>query len=378
MPVVLVTPYSFLLKVVGAFRGVMAAHCWWCDRDGWALCNRCGLPGILHYSRGDDDASTGPAVCVIVRYLPHAILQQMPSPMPALERQDIHGSFRFRDDADHHADWAASAMLPGDVEEAKRYDIASELVKLGWPESREIGESCSQDHVAESAELSGESSSPGVCSASGELAASAVSVVAQAASEKILEFRIVDGYLIISNYPSRVGILGARFDNAVVAQKFWARSVAETLVECPCGWRMTIFNFSVDAIHCPKCSGYVSFPAGKNIKISDRVLDAIKCDCGETCVWLNEADAKKLLRTKLDPNERRQVEINPTPQPSGLPPRVNRWDEIISPYLPWGIFLSETQRQSLARGGKVRKARNRPMPQIPITGTSEVRRIFVV
>ena len=46
--------------------------------------------------------------------------------------------------------------------------------------------------------------------------------------------------------------------------------------------------------------------------------------------------------------------------------------------VPWGIFLSETQRQSRARGGKVRKARNRPMPQIPITGTSDVRQIFVV
>ena len=48
-----------------------------------------------------------------------------------------------------------------------------------------------------------------------------------------------------------------------------------------------------------------------------------------------------------------------------------------------GSFLSETQRQSRARGGKVRAARNRPMPhrsmpQIPITRTSDGRQIFVV
>ena len=162
----------------------MAAECWDRDRDDWALCQRCGIPGILHYSHGGDDASTGPAVCVIVRYLPHVlnpgtILQHMLCLMPALiaafERQDIHGSFRFRDEADHHADWVASAMLPGDVEEAKRYDLVSELVKLGLMESRESGESSSQDHVAESAELSGESSSPK------RLAVSAPSVVKQAA-----------------------------------------------------------------------------------------------------------------------------------------------------------------------------------------------------
>ena len=162
----------------------------------------------------------------------------------AFERQDIHGSFRFRDEADHHADWAASAMLPGDVEEAKRYDLVSELAKLGWMESRESGESSSQDHVAESAELSGESSSPK------RLAVSALCVVEQASRLdeedaefwKQLEFHIVDGYLIISDYPSRVGILGARFDSAVVARKFWQTSVAGTLVECPCGGRMKIFN----------------------------------------------------------------------------------------------------------------------------------------
>ena len=92
-----------------------------------------------------------------------------------------------------------------------------------------------------------------------------------------MKFHIVDGYLTISDYPSRVGILGARFDSAVVARKFWQTSVAGTLVECPCGRRIKIFNFSVDAVHCRKCRGEVSFLVGKNIKLSDRVLDAIKC-----------------------------------------------------------------------------------------------------
>ena len=303
---------------------------WDSARNDWALCELCGTPEILHYSSGSGDASL---LCVIVRYLPKGHdLQRLPSPMPALiaafERQVIHGSFRLTDEAEH-ADWAASAMLPtchahGGVEEATCYDIVSELaMSIQQPGSCE---SCSHDHVAESAELSGESSSPG------GLAASAVSVVAQAASEKILQFDIVDGYLIISDYPSRVGIPGARFDSAVVARKFWQTSVAATLVECPCGWGMKIFNFSLDAIHCPKCSGDVSFPAGKNIKISDRVLDAVKCKCGETCVWLNEAGAKKFLRTTLDPNERHQVELEPTPQPIEILPRTNRWGELISPY----------------------------------------------
>ena len=50
----------------------------------------------------------------------------------------------------------------------------------------------------------------------------------------------------------------------------------------------------------------------------------------------------------------------------------------IARLLPLGIFLSETQRQSRARGGKVRAARNRLRPQTPITRTSDGRQIFVV
>ena len=310
----------------------MAAECLDCDTNDWALCKLCGTPGILHY-HGDDDSSTGPAVCVIVRYRPRAlnpgtILWDMPCPMPALiaafKRQDNHDSYRFRGEADHHADWVTSAMLPVDVEEAKGYDVVSELVNLGLMESRESGESSSQDHVAESAELSGESSSPK------RLVVSAPSLVEQAASENKLLFHIVQGYLMISDYPSRVGVLGARFDSADGARKFWHKVVEGTLVECPCGRKMKIFNFSIDDVQCRKCRGEVSSPAGKIIQLSDRVLDAIKCKCGEKCRWLTEAEAKTLLRTTLDPNERREVVITPTPLPRGLPPRTNRWDEPIS------------------------------------------------
>ena len=286
---------------------------WDSARNDWALCELCGTPEILHYSSGSGDASL---LCVIVRYLPKGHdLQRLPSPMPALiaafERQVIHGSFRLTDEAEHAA-WAASAM--------DCYDIVSELNWRIWRkrmESREIGES---------AELSGESSSPG------GLAASAVSVVAQAASEKILQFGMFNGYLIISDYPSRVGILRTPFASEAVARKFWQTSVAATLVECPCGWGMKIFNFSLDAIHCPQCSGDVSSPAGNKIEISGRVLDAVKCKCGETCVWLNEADAKKYLRTTLDPNEHQRVELEPTPLPIEILPRKNKWGELISPY----------------------------------------------
>ena len=86
----------------------------------------------------------------------------MPAFIAAFEWEDIHESVRFRDEADHHAEWVASAMLPGDVDEAKRDDLVSELVKLRIEavSTADAVESSSQDHVAASAELSGHSSSP--------------------------------------------------------------------------------------------------------------------------------------------------------------------------------------------------------------------------
>ena len=55
---------------------------------------------------------------------------------------------------------------------------------------------------------------------------------------------------------------------------------------------------------------------------------------------------------------------------------AHRW--AIARWLPWLSFLSETQRQCRARGGKVRAARNRLRPQTPITRTSDGRQIFLV
>ena len=114
------------------------------DRVGvvWALCAQCGIPRVLHHSDillfDTDDGSTRPAVCVIERYLPlifhpgERLTEIMPCPIPAFiaafECADIHESIRFRDEADHLAEWAALAMSPGDVDEAKRHDLVSELL----------------------------------------------------------------------------------------------------------------------------------------------------------------------------------------------------------------------------------------------------------
>jgi hypothetical protein len=50
----------------------------------------------------------------------------VPAFIAAFQREDIRESIRFRDEADHLAVWAASAMSPEDVDEAKRYDLVSE------------------------------------------------------------------------------------------------------------------------------------------------------------------------------------------------------------------------------------------------------------
>ena len=112
-------------------------------RDGcWTLCEQCGIPAVLHRDLwfDTDDGSTRPAVCVIERYLPlifhpgERLTEVMQCPIlafiAAFEYADIHKSIRFRDEAEHLAEWAASpgVMSPGDVDEAKRYDRVSELL----------------------------------------------------------------------------------------------------------------------------------------------------------------------------------------------------------------------------------------------------------
>jgi hypothetical protein len=56
----------------------------------------------------------------------------MPCPMPAFiaafECAPIHESIRFRDEADHLAEWARLPVAI-DVDEAKRHDLVSELLR---------------------------------------------------------------------------------------------------------------------------------------------------------------------------------------------------------------------------------------------------------
>ena len=46
-------------------------------------------------------------------------------------------------------------------------------------------------------------------------------------------------------------------------------------VDCPCGWKMKIYNFSLDVVLCAFCRDVVSEPNGKNIKLADRVSEEL-------------------------------------------------------------------------------------------------------
>ena len=221
--------------------------CITCDPDlwvgdgthDWALCEQCGIPAVLHYNM-----STRPAVCVIERYLPldfhpGAILEALPSPTPAFiaafECEDIDESIIFRDEADHLAEWAALAMSPRDVDEAKRHELVSELL------TRNIAAAHNADAVA-SCRCPGCLSAPPSADA---LAVSARLLVEQAKAARTASSALhlasgithlslgIDGYLVISDYSSRVGLLGAPFFSGYVSREF-SKSVRAVYVECPC------------------------------------------------------------------------------------------------------------------------------------------------
>ena len=218
------------------------------DRVVWALCEQCGIPRVLHHSDillfDTDDGSTRPAVCVIERYLPldfhpGAILEALPSPTPAFiaafECEDIDESIIFRDDADHLAEWAALAMSPRDVDEAKRHELVSELL------THNIAAAHNADAVA-SCRCPGCLSAPPSADA---LAVSARLLVEQAKAARTASSALhlasgithlslgIDGYLVISDYSSRVGLLGAPFFSGYVSREF-SKSVRAVYVECPC------------------------------------------------------------------------------------------------------------------------------------------------
>ena len=77
----------------------------------------------------------------------------------------------------------------------------------------------------------------------------------------------------MSDYSSRVGLLGAPFFSGDVSWEFYSKPVRAMYVECPCGWMMKIYNFSLDVVLCAFCRDVVSEPHGKNIKLLNGVSE---------------------------------------------------------------------------------------------------------
>ena len=166
-------------------------------------------------------------------------------------------------------------MPPGDVDEAKRYDLVSELLTSSIEAAQDV------DAVASCRCLGCLSAAPSAYA----LAVSARLLVEQAEAARydgghlasgITHWQLslgLDGYLVMSDYPSRVGLLGAPFFSGDVSWEFYSKSVRAMWVECPCGWKMKIYNFSLDVVLCAFCRDVVSEPHGKNIKLLNGVSE---------------------------------------------------------------------------------------------------------